>query len=198
MIPDPVVIAELRSLFKSGATPSRLMGQIIAHHEQQSLPATNKLIRAYFREAFGIPTIRISADLLSQELEGLRIAHASAEVIHQLVLRRSEWDASSEETWMDSFTIDDATKLPTPAPLESSNQFSEALSHVDDKTRQYLKDLVGYSESLSQKVAILSTLAERLQQQVSRLENNLNAERNAVPSPSSQLNSLSPLPSCGE
>ncbi len=47
MEPDPLVINELREMFKAGATPSRLMRHLIAHHGQQKLPWTDKLIRAY-------------------------------------------------------------------------------------------------------------------------------------------------------
>jgi|SRR5579872_1765545 len=190
MSPDPIVISELRALFKCGVTPSRLMRHIIAHHGEQIIPWTNKLIRAYFREAFGIPMFRASADLLAMGSEGLRIAPVSADVLEQMVSKRSEWDegsksqSTSEETWMDSVAVTDALKQLKLAQSESSSAYSEVWNHLDDNTKQYLKETISYTRSLALKVAILSTLAEQLQQQVLALEGDL------TPS--------SPLPSCGE
>jgi len=193
MSPDPLVIAELRELFKSGATPSRLMRHIIAHHGQQIIPWTNKLIRAYFREAFGIPMFRASADLLAMGPEGLRIAPESAVVIHEMVKKRTEWDRSritkAEETWMDSLAVTEALKQTDSTQTESFAGNSNWWNQLDDETKQYVKEMIVYTHSLSLKVAILSTLAEQLQQQILVLEDHF--------TPSSPLQS-SPHPSCGE
>src|SRR5580698_658811 len=105
MVPDPIIINEIKAMFKAGATPSRLMRHIIANREPQILPWTDKLIRAYFREAFRIPMFRLSAGLLADGPEGLVVAHINRNVIHQMIVNRSEWDKESADspassTWM--------------------------------------------------------------------------------------------------
>ena len=48
----PEVINELRSLFKEGATPSRLIRHIVERHAGER--TFHSLIQAYFHEAFGL------------------------------------------------------------------------------------------------------------------------------------------------
>ena len=94
MTTDPQVITELRDPFRSGAAPSRLVRHIIARHGEG--PQLGRLVRAYFREAFCVPMFRASADLLTLPAEQLPFVGVNAAVIHQIVARRAEWDATDE------------------------------------------------------------------------------------------------------
>lgn len=143
MIPDPKVIAELRSLFKTGATPSRLVRHIVAEHG--TTPDTDRLVRAYFREGFGVPMFRASASLLTLPPEALSFAGVNSGTVHQIVQHRAEWDTDGGTSWLDS--------LPPVAALNSGESTEAA-------TVRYL----------SESNAILSRLVERLQAQVVALE----------------------------
>jgi hypothetical protein len=179
-IPDPTVINELRALFKAGATPSRLMRHIIANREPQILPWTDKLIRAYFREAFRIPMFRLSAGLLADGPEGLVVAHINRNVIHQMIVNRSEWDKESADspassTWMDSLTATDESQMVEHSHPESWKELSNVWGQLDDSAKKCIKRLIGNSQTLYEKVEILATLSEQLQQQVIALENEVNS-----------------------
>jgi hypothetical protein len=176
---DPLVIAELRALFKSGATPSRLMRHIVAHHGSQPIPEIDRLIRAYFREGFGIPMFRASADILAMEQEDLRIADYSANVIHRMVETKSEWDKNITAnghlttSWIDSLSASNESLLLEQSHPELTIELSGVWSSLDENAKEFIKRLLGNSRVLYEKVALLATLAEQLQQQVIALENAL-------------------------
>jgi hypothetical protein len=174
---DPLVIAELRALFKSGATPSRLMRLIVAHLGELPLHETDRLIRAYFREAFGIPMFRASAGLLASGHEGLRISHVNGNVIHLMIANRKDWDKDVSEndqlatSWMDDLYASNETSLIEQCPPALLMELKGVWDSLDDRTKKYIKRLTGNCQVLYEKVAILSTLVEQLQQQVLALEN---------------------------
>jgi hypothetical protein len=91
-------------MFKRGATPSRLVRRIA--YRNRGEPQLDRLIRAYFREAFAYPLFRASASLLELPDGELAFAAITADVVHQIVLRRSEWDSSPESPcWMDCLSV---------------------------------------------------------------------------------------------
>lgn len=146
MTTDPQVIAELRDLFRGGATPSRLVRHVVARHGGG--PQLDRLVRAYFREAFGVPMFRASADLLTLPPEELPFADMNAAVIHQIVARRAKWDNSpGGPTWMDGLTATDEGQ-----PTESAQRLTATAQHLHEQ------------------VAILSRLVEQIQGRVVALE----------------------------
>jgi hypothetical protein len=147
MTTDPKLVAELRALFRGGATPSRLVWRIVARHGGE--PQMDRLVRAYFREAFGVLMFRASADLLTLPPEELPFAGINASTIHQIVARRAEWDSSSEPSWMDGLPASGAGQ-----PSESAQRLTATARHLHEQ------------------VAILSRLVEQLQGQVVALEGN--------------------------
>jgi len=157
MSPDPLVITELRNLFKAGATPSRLVRYIVDEHGIS--PDSDRLIRAYFREAFGVSLFRASASLLTIPSEELPFAAVNARTIHQMIEKRSEWDVESDcgSNWLDSLTATDPSVLLERTASEQTDE-------------QSLKRLIGGSQYLHEQVAILSRLVEQLQHQVITLE----------------------------
>jgi len=56
MITRREVVNEICSLFKDGATPSRLIRHIAERHEGEK--SLHSLIQAYFLQAFGVPIVR--------------------------------------------------------------------------------------------------------------------------------------------
>jgi hypothetical protein len=169
MSPDPRVIAELRALFKAGATPSRLVRHIVAEHG--TTPDTDRLVRAYFREAFGVPMFRASADLLTLPPEQLPFAGITARTVHQMVENRTEWDTEgTARSWMESLAATDVGELFTQTHPEREPGFDVVWQQLDEPTRNSLRRLISSNQLLSEQVAILSRLAEQLQQQVMDLQ----------------------------
>ena len=167
---DLCVIAELRRLFKAGATPSRLVRHIVAEHGGE--PQVDRLVRTYFREAFGIPMFRASASLLTLPAEELPFAGVNAATIHQMVERRAEWDrdATPGVTWMDSLVATDAAFLNDQTRPEQFGELAAIWGQLGEPAQTFIKRLVGNAQHLHEKVNVLSRLVEQLQQQVVALE----------------------------
>lgn len=175
MVPDPIVIAELQALFKTGATPSRLMRHIITHHEPLPMPEIDRLIRAYFREAFCVPMFRESASLLATGPEGLKIAGINASVIHRMIEMRQAWDQESGnqvESWMDNLVASDQGDLNDRVNPELFPELTGVWNQLEDTAKQYLRRLIGNSQGIYEQVNILSVLVEQLQMQIMELESN--------------------------
>ncbi len=111
MSPRPDVVSELRSLFKEGATPSRLIRHIVERHEGER--SYQALIQAYFREAFGIPIVRGLNPTDDYQHADLRYAFLNEQLVHDMLQKRGEWDVgpgaelSRAESWLDSLSADD-------------------------------------------------------------------------------------------
>ena len=165
MTADPCVIAELRDLFRGGATPSRLVRHVVARHAGE--PQVDRLVRAYFREAFGVPMFRANADLLTLPPELLSFAGVSADTIHQIVARRAEWDTSGVPSWMDTLTATDPGQFPERTAPDESQLLGGS---VPDHSPESVRRLTATAQHLHEQVAILSRLVEQLQGQVVALE----------------------------
>lgn len=177
MNPDPRVIAELRALFKQGATPSRLVRHVVAEHG--SGPDTDRLVRAYFREAFGVSMFRASASLLDLPPEQLAFAGITARTVHQMVERRREWDADG--SWMDPLTATDVGTQFAQAHPERAPGLAVVWGQLDESTRDELRRLFSGSHYQHEQVEILSRLVEQLQQQILALEQERDERRTTFP-----------------
>ncbi len=85
------VIEELRSLFKEGATPSRLMQHIVARHPDEGRDWYG-LIQDYFREGFGVPIVRGLTPEQSYHDISLQYAYLNEDLLHEMVRARALWD----------------------------------------------------------------------------------------------------------
>jgi len=169
MSPDPRVIAELRALFKAGATPSRLVRHVVAEHGNG--PDTDRLVRAYFREAFGVPMFRASASLLTLPPEQLAFSGVTARCVHEMVEHRAEWDADdTTSSWLDALTATDAGVSFDRVSPERTPELAGVWDQLDESTRNLLRRLFSSNQNLGEQVAILARLAEQLQQQVIALK----------------------------
>src|SRR5437870_5033691 len=101
---NPLVVNELRSLFKAGATPSALIRRIADHPVGK--PNLDGLVRAYFREAFYVPMIRVGPEQVRQIAAGNGLLALNVTVLHQMIQTRREWDSpdrasgSCEGCWL--------------------------------------------------------------------------------------------------
>jgi hypothetical protein len=157
---DPHVIAELRALFKSGATPSRLVRHILARHGLAHGRQTDSIVRFYFVEAFGF-LLRPSASLLNQSADEMPFAGHNGHVLHQIVERRAIWDddPAHDAEWLGPLTATDTGTLRQQASAVTTTSAKESPELLRSSARY-----------LSEQVAILSRLVECLQQQVIDLE----------------------------
>jgi hypothetical protein len=181
---DPQVVAELRDLFRKGATPSRLIRHIIHRHAGQS--GVDVLVRAYFREAFGVPMLRFDLGALEREPEDLVLATLNAQVIPRMLATRPEWDTlparddASGLNWAQSLVPTDEAELIQRANPSSVPELARSWDRMDRETQNYIKRLVGNGQALHEKLLMLAQLAEQLQQQVMELE-----QRSALTEPRS-------------
>jgi hypothetical protein len=90
----PEVIAELRALFKTGATPSRLISHIAERHRAE--PALHALIQEYFWPAFAVPLVRGLQCPGAHGPVDLRDAFLNEQLVHDLIEKRPEWDTETE------------------------------------------------------------------------------------------------------
>jgi hypothetical protein len=176
MTPEHAVIAELRSLFRQGATPSRLVRHVVEHHGRG--PDTDRLIRAYFREAFGVPMLRASATLLDLPPEQLPFAPVTARYVHEMVEHRGEWDA--ESGWMDTLSATNVGTQFRQAHPEREPGLALVWEQLDEPTRDVLRRLYSSQQHLSETTAILSRLVEQLQAQVVALEDRIRVTASRV------------------
>jgi hypothetical protein len=170
----PEVVSELRSLFKEGATPSRLIRHVVERHEgERSLHA---LIQSYFLEAFGIPIVRGLNPTDDYQHTDLHYAFLNEQLIHDMVQKRSEWDAgfvagsSATESWLDPLkAVDDEQRISQVQSVAIS-ELSRCWQQLTPKEQAYIQRSLATANGLYESVKILSRLAECLQQQVAELQ----------------------------
>jgi|SRR5579872_1681526 len=168
------IINELRSLFKDGATPSRLIRHIVERHEgERSLHA---LIQSYFLEAFGIPIVRGLNPTDDFQHTDLHYSFLNEQLIHDMVQKRSEWDAgfvagsSETESWLDSLKAADDDQRISQVQSVAISELSRCWPNMTPKEQAYIQGSLATANGLYQSVKILARLAECLQQQVAELQ----------------------------
>src|SRR5262245_27722747 len=115
MAVNPEVIAELRSLFKVGATPSRLIQHILLRPPDE--PNWFSLVQDYFGQAFSAPLVQISKQRPAPDSGDLSQAFLNIHLIHQILERRSDWDrnngtaAAVDTPWFQPLTATDEVEL---------------------------------------------------------------------------------------
>jgi hypothetical protein len=168
------VINELRSLFKEGATPSRLISLIAERHEGER--SLHTLIQSYFLEAFGIPIVRGLDPTDDYQRTDLHHDFLNEQLIHDMVQKRSDWDAglvagSSESgSWLDSLkAVDDEQRINQVQAI-AIPELSRCWPQLTPKEKGYIQRSIATANGLYESVKILSRLAECLQQQVAELQ----------------------------
>jgi hypothetical protein len=170
MLVNPLVVKELRSLFKKGATPAALIRRIADRHAGE--PKLDVLVRAYFREAFHVPMIRVGPEQVKHIAEGGSLAILNVTVVHRMIQTRQEWDLpdgagdQSDGCWLDAaVATDEAATVATTDP-KLVPELASSWERMDDEAKQFIRRMIGNAHSLHEKANALAALAEQLQQQV--------------------------------
>jgi hypothetical protein len=163
---DPLFVAELRVTFKAGATPSALVRMIAERHAGE--PQIDRLVRAYFREAFCVPMLQIGREQVAEIAQGAGLPALNSRVIHQMVAARGEWDttATEEPCWLDHVTATDEAEMLRKTEAETQQEAVSWWNQLDDEGKRFITRTIANARSLSERVQILAALVEQLQQQV--------------------------------
>lgn len=174
---QPSVIEELRSMFKEGATPSRLIQHIVARHPKEG--NWHGLIQDYFREGFGVPIIRGLSPMETYSDIDLRYAYLNEDVLHEMVQSRTIWDRQSNgaedepSSWLDSLEATSALdRLREAERMGTPPDFSESRGGPKENERSGIVLANANYKGRTEMVHILARLVERLQQRIVALERN--------------------------
>lgn len=172
---DPQVVAELRSLFKDGATPSRLIRHIVDRHPGEE--RLHFLVQDYFREAFAVGLVRISKRALDEpDSADLPLAFLNIHLTHEMVGTRPKWDrddsspANGRPSWLAPLSATDEAALIEQTQPVTLPELAGCWDRLDPIAQAYVRRVLGNADALYERVQILARLAERLQQKVLELE----------------------------
>lgn len=171
------IIQELRSLFKKGATPSRMVRYVVQRFPDQQVDIWT--ICEYLEKAFCLPMVRLirpGVDLSSD----LRLCAAiNRNLIPEIISLQADWDKSDDPDFLSDSWFDG---LNSTTPHEAKNLASETRNYIVSETtwaalsedeKESLRLQSAGTHTLMERVKILATLAERLQHQVEELEQRL-------------------------
>jgi hypothetical protein len=165
MLVNPLVVNELRSLFKSGATPSALIRRIADRHAGE--PKLDALVREYFREAFHVQMVRVGSEQVKQIASGDNLPILNVTVLHRMIQTRPEWDGpESDDCWMDAATTTDESEMAASIDPKQIPELAGSWDRMDDQAKEFIRRTIGNSRSLLERLNGLAALAEELQQQV--------------------------------
>jgi hypothetical protein len=169
----PEVVNELRSLFKGGTTPSRLIRHIVERHEGER--SYHALIQAYFLEAFGVPIVRGLNPIDDYQRADLRYAFLNERLVHEMIQRRKEWDTEAAGTseagaWLDSLSAGDDEQRLREVQSVKLPDLDNCWPQLTPDERDYIHRSLASARGLYESVKILARLAESLQQQLAELQ----------------------------
>lgn len=173
----PEVVGELRSLFKDGATPLRLIQHIVERHEPER--NCHALIQAYFLEAFGIPIVRGLNPLDDYRHNDLRYAFLNEQLVHDMIQKRGEWDVGSatesngNESWLAPLTANDDQQRISEIQTTSIPELSRCWTQLTPKEQYFIQRSLASATGLYETVKILARLAECLQQKLEQFQASL-------------------------
>jgi hypothetical protein len=175
----PLVVEELRALFREGSTPSRLIQHIIERHEGEQ--NCYSFIQAYFREAFGVDIVRGLRPLDKYQHSDLRDAFLNNDLLHEIVEKQSTWnlDANHAEaanaSWLAGLTAKSIDEHYDKA-AQGVAELGDLWNRLDPKEQAFIQRMVAGDNWNYEQIKILIRLAERLQQRVTELESQLKKE----------------------
>jgi len=174
MNPRPEVIRELRTLFKEGATPSRLLRHIAERHEREG--NLHSLIQSYFRDAFGIPIVRGLNPSDDYHGADLRYAFLNEKLVNEIIQRRSVWDNTGDITpggtssWLDEVKASDDQQRISKMQSIVLPELSRCWSQLTPKEQHFIQRSLASANGLYETVKILARLVECLQQRLAEEE----------------------------
>ncbi len=153
----PHVVAELRSLFRAGATPSALVRRVAERHAGE--PALDALVRSYFREAFFVPSVRVGPEQVRHVAAGGSLPVLNVTVLPRMIETRHEWDDTAGGSWLDA-----AAPARAVEP-QSIPELAGCWDRLDGPAREYITRQLASARTAHAHVGALAALAEQLQQQ---------------------------------
>ena len=165
---SPEIVAELRCLFREGATPSRLIRHVVERHDGEG--HLFSLIQTYFREAFGIPIIRGLSPVDDYQHADLRYEFLNEQLLHEMIEKRPEWDTDESNSWADSLTATEVHQRIREAEAYLPPDLKRCWPLMTAKEQRYILVSFASANYLSETVKIMSRLLESLQQQVNELQ----------------------------
>lgn len=160
----PEVVGEIRSLFKHGATPSRLFRHIAERHEDE--PNLRFLIHDYFQEAFGVPIVRGLRANDDYHQTDLRYAFHNQALLSDMVQRKGEWDSNGGDTWLNSVHATDPAERLEQVEADIPNDLARCWSMLTPQERRFIHLAISSGSVLGEQLNVLSALCESLQQQL--------------------------------
>ncbi len=165
---SPEIVAELRCLFREGATPSRLIRHVVERHDGEG--HLFSLIQTYFREAFGIPIIRGLSPVDDYQHADLRYEFLNEQLLHEMIEKRPEWDTDDTESWLDSLVATEAHQRLREAESQMPSEFKQSWPQMTPQEQRHLVVHFASANANWETVKIMSRLLESLQQQVNELQ----------------------------
>lgn len=166
----PEVVAELRELFREGATPSRLIRLVTVRHEDERELFT--LIQLYFQEAFGVPIVRGLNSIDDYRHDDLRHGFLNHQVIPRMIEHRTEWLTSEEAagTWLENLNARDTREHIEAIRKVQNNELRQVWEKLSEEEKYYIHMSMASANRLWEEVQVLAKFAERLQQRINQLE----------------------------
>lgn len=157
---DPLLIDQLRFLFKEGATPSSLIRHIADWHAGDS--QLDSLVRDYFRESFRVAMIRVGPDQVRKIAEGGTLPSLNLNVLPQMIESMPEWDGPEENDgcWTESFAANNSAAIDP----ETLPELAGSWPRMDDEAKLFIQRLIETTHTQARNLETLAALAEKLQQ----------------------------------
>jgi len=177
MTVNPTVIEELREMFRSGATPSRLVQHIAERHPEEE--RLHFLVQDYFREAFGVDIVRGVSLFDPANCPSLRYAWWNNDLLAEMVEKQAIWNCDANRAegafspWFAGLTAKSLDEHFNAAKGSGIGELRNVWDRLDPQEQATLQRLIAGHGWNSEKVKILTHLAERLQQRVTELEGQL-------------------------
>jgi hypothetical protein len=172
MVDRAKLVQDLRNRLKDGATPSRLIREIIA---QLGDTISSKEVQEILAESFQLPIVRLgpSRDL---DQKSYRQGILNRTLLAEIIENRDRWEAMMSSSprnpsWLDGLNVagpeEVRKKLDAGCYPGLSRESWAALSADEQQT---LLVQLASGQVLSDRLEMLSRLAERLQEKIDELE----------------------------
>lgn len=179
MLERSQLIQSLRDHLKDGATPLRLIKDIIAHLGDS---ASVGEVRKILAESFQLALVRLSSSLDLSQMS-YRQGILNRTLLAEIVANKDRWEAlisPSGETcsWLDGLRLTSPDEVRRKIAADSYPGLSKdswAMLHPDEQ--QALLVQLASGLVLSDRIEMLSRLAERLQEKIGELEGRMQSER---------------------
>lgn len=172
MVERAKLVQDLRVRLKDGATPLRLMRDIIAYLDGSASP---REVREILAESFQLPLVRLGPSLDLDQIS-YRQGILNRTLLAEIVANKERWEASISasartSSWLDGLQMTDPEDVRTNRAADSYPGLSkESWAALRPDERQALLAQLASGLVLSERMEVLSRLAERLQEKIDELE----------------------------